>query len=159
MRPGRYPLHLFPARPSSCRYSRRSDTIRLTSIISIRSCKPFSFSVCLHISSETAEQTECIVKLASAMLRCSRQCRFHRNLFLCEFHKVYSFFSFVSFCFYKSKKSVDFFIPLSQTHFWEQYLTLEIALPKNGTTITKSIYTSKEEQDIAYLIETDGWLG
>ena len=28
-------------------------TIRLSSIISIRSCKPFSFSVCLHISSES----------------------------------------------------------------------------------------------------------
>ena len=41
----------------------------------------------------------------------------------------------------------------------EAIVTLEIALPKNGTTITRSIYTSKEEQDIAYLIETDGWLG
>ncbi|HIZ15245.1 MAG TPA: hypothetical protein H9816_04985, partial [Candidatus Tidjanibacter faecipullorum] len=31
------------------------------------------------------------------------------------------FLVFVPFCFYKSKKSVDFFIPLSQTHFLEQY--------------------------------------
>ena len=78
-------------------HSRRSDTIRLSSIISIRSCKPFCFSVCLHISSENAVQAECRVKLASAMLRRSRHCRFHRNLFLCELHKVYSFFSF---CFF-----------------------------------------------------------
>ena len=67
-------------------------------------------------------QAECRVKLASAMLRRSRHCRFHRNLFLCEIHKVYSFFSFCLFCFYKSKKSVDFFISLSQTHFLKQYL-------------------------------------
>ena len=40
------------------------------------------------------------------------------KLFLCKIHKVYSFFSFVSFCFYKSKKSVDFFYsPISDTLF------------------------------------------
>lgn len=37
-------------------------------------------------------------------------------------------------------------------------VTLEVDLPENGKTLTKTIYTSKEERDIAYLIETDAWL-
>lgn len=37
-------------------------------------------------------------------------------------------------------------------------VTLEVDLPENGRTLTKTIYTSKEERDIAYLIETDAWL-
>ena len=37
-------------------------------------------------------------------------------------------------------------------------VTLEIDLPDNGKTLTRTIYTSQEERDIAYLIETDGWL-
>ena len=40
----------------------------------------------------------------------------------------------------------------------EVIVTLEIDLPENGKTLTRTIYTSKEEQDIAYLIETDDWL-
>ena len=40
----------------------------------------------------------------------------------------------------------------------EVIVTLEVDLPENGKTLTKTIYTSKEERDIAYLIETDGWL-
>lgn len=40
----------------------------------------------------------------------------------------------------------------------EVIVTLEIDLPENGRTLTKTIYTSKEEHDIAYLIETDDWL-
>ena len=38
------------------------------------------------------------------------------------------------------------------------FVTLDIDLPENGKTLTKTIYTSKEERDIAYLIETDDWL-
>ena len=37
-------------------------------------------------------------------------------------------------------------------------MTLEIDLPENGKTLTKTIYTSQEERDIAYLIETNDWL-
>ena len=37
-------------------------------------------------------------------------------------------------------------------------VTLEVDLPENGKTLTRTIYTSQEERDIAYLIETDGWL-
>ena len=48
---------------------------------------PFSLSACLHNTSETAAQAECRVKLASTMLRRSRQSQFHWNLFLCEIHK------------------------------------------------------------------------
>lgn len=40
----------------------------------------------------------------------------------------------------------------------EVIVTLEIDLPENGKTLTKTIYTSQEERDIAYLIETDDWL-
>lgn len=40
----------------------------------------------------------------------------------------------------------------------EVIVTLEVDLPENGKTLTKTIYTSKEERDIAYLIETDNWL-
>ena len=40
----------------------------------------------------------------------------------------------------------------------EVIVTLEIDLPENGRTLTRTIYTSKEERDIAYLIETDDWL-
>lgn len=40
----------------------------------------------------------------------------------------------------------------------EVIVTLEVDLPENGKTHTKTIYTSKEERDIAYLIETDNWL-
>ena len=69
---------------------------RLSSIISIKSCKPFSFSVCLHISSES--------------------CSFVKSI------KSTLFFSFCLFCFYKAKKSVDFFIP--KTHFLKQCLPL-----------------------------------
>ena len=42
-------------------------------------------------------------------------------MFLCEFHKVYTFLVFVLFITCKSKKSVDFFL-LSETHFLKQYL-------------------------------------
>ena len=40
----------------------------------------------------------------------------------------------------------------------EVIVTLEIDLPENGKTLTKTIYTSQEERDISYLIETDHWL-
>ncbi|MDY6320482.1 MAG: transposase, partial [Bacteroidales bacterium] len=40
----------------------------------------------------------------------------------------------------------------------EVIVTIEVDLPENGKTLTKTIYTSKEERDIAYLIETDDWL-
>ena len=40
----------------------------------------------------------------------------------------------------------------------EVIVTLEVDLPENGKTLTRTIYTSQEERDIAYLIETDGWL-
>ena len=40
----------------------------------------------------------------------------------------------------------------------EVIVTLDIDLPENGKTLTKTIYTSKEERNIAYLIETDDWL-
>ena len=40
----------------------------------------------------------------------------------------------------------------------EVIVTLDIDLPENGKTLTKTIYTSKEERDIAYLIETNDWL-
>ena len=40
----------------------------------------------------------------------------------------------------------------------EVIVTLDIDLLENGKTLTKTIYTSKEERDIAYLIETDDWL-
>ena len=40
----------------------------------------------------------------------------------------------------------------------EVIVTLEIDLPENGKTLTKTIYTFQEERDIAYLIETDDWL-
>ena len=40
----------------------------------------------------------------------------------------------------------------------EVIVTLELDLPENGKTLTRTIYTSKEERDIAYLIETDDWL-
>ena len=40
----------------------------------------------------------------------------------------------------------------------EVIVTLEVNLPENHKTITKTIYTSQEERDIAYLIETDDWL-
>lgn len=40
----------------------------------------------------------------------------------------------------------------------EVIVTLEVNLPENGKTLTKTIYTSKEERDIAFLIETDDWL-
>ena len=40
----------------------------------------------------------------------------------------------------------------------EVIVTLEINLPENAKTLTKTIYTSKEERDIAFLIETDDWL-
>lgn len=40
----------------------------------------------------------------------------------------------------------------------EVIVTLEVDLPENGKTLTRTIYTSKEERDIAYLIETDDWL-
>lgn len=35
---------------------------------------------------------------------------------------------------------------------------LEIDLPENRKTLTDTIYTSKKERDIPYLIETDNWL-
>ena len=40
----------------------------------------------------------------------------------------------------------------------EVIVTIEVDLPENGKTLTKTIYTSKEERNIAYLIETDDWL-
>jgi len=40
----------------------------------------------------------------------------------------------------------------------EVIVTLEINLPENHKTMTRTLYTSKEERDIAYLIETDDWL-
>lgn len=40
----------------------------------------------------------------------------------------------------------------------EVIVTLEIDLPENGKTLTRTLYTSQEERDIAYLIETDDWL-
>ena len=40
----------------------------------------------------------------------------------------------------------------------EVIVTLDIDLTENGKTLTKTIYTSKEERDIAYLIETNDWL-
>ena len=40
----------------------------------------------------------------------------------------------------------------------EVIVTIEVELHENGKTLTKTIYTSKEERDIAYLIETDDWL-
>ena len=40
----------------------------------------------------------------------------------------------------------------------EVIVTLEVDLPENGKTLTRTIYTSQEERDIAYLIETNGWL-
>ena len=40
----------------------------------------------------------------------------------------------------------------------EVIVTLEVDLPKNGNPITETLYTAKEERDIAYLIETDDWL-
>lgn len=40
----------------------------------------------------------------------------------------------------------------------EVIVTLEIDLPKNGKTLTRTICTSQEERNIAYLIESDDWL-
>ncbi|RNC66057.1 hypothetical protein D7D25_03690 [Proteiniphilum sp. X52] len=40
----------------------------------------------------------------------------------------------------------------------EVIVTLDVDLPENGKTLTKTIYTSKRERDIAYIIETDEWL-
>ena len=40
----------------------------------------------------------------------------------------------------------------------EVIVTLEINLPESRQTVTRTLYTSKEERDIAYLIETDDWL-
>ena len=40
----------------------------------------------------------------------------------------------------------------------EIIVTLEIDLPENGKTLTRTIYTSQEERNIAYLIESDDWL-
>ena len=40
----------------------------------------------------------------------------------------------------------------------EVIVTLEINLQENRQTLTRTLYTSKEERDIAYLIETDDWL-
>lgn len=40
----------------------------------------------------------------------------------------------------------------------EVIVTLEIDLHENGKTLTRTLYTSQEERDIAYLIETDDWL-
>ena len=40
----------------------------------------------------------------------------------------------------------------------EVIVTLELDLPENGKALTRTIYTSKGERDIAYLIETDDWL-
>ena len=40
----------------------------------------------------------------------------------------------------------------------EVIVTLEIDLPENGKTLTRTIYTSQEERNIAYLIESDDWL-
>jgi len=40
----------------------------------------------------------------------------------------------------------------------EVIVTLEADLPKNGKTLTRTIYTSQEKRDIAYLIETADWL-
>ena len=75
----------------------------LSIIISIRSWRPFSLSACLHNTSETAAQAECRVKLASTMLRRSRQSQFHWDLFLCEIHKS-TIILYLLFLFYKSKE-------------------------------------------------------
>ena len=40
----------------------------------------------------------------------------------------------------------------------EVIVTVEVDLPENSKTLTKTIYTTKEERDISYLIETDDWL-
>lgn len=40
----------------------------------------------------------------------------------------------------------------------ETIVTLEIARPENGDTITRILYISPEERAIAYLIDTDDWL-
>ena len=40
----------------------------------------------------------------------------------------------------------------------ETIVTLEIDLPENEKTLTRTIYTSQEERNIAYLIESDDWL-
>ena len=40
----------------------------------------------------------------------------------------------------------------------EVIVTLEINLPESRQTMTRTLYTSKEERDIAYLIDTDDWL-
>ena len=101
--PNLEPFPFSPGRPSSRKYSRLSATIILSIIISIRSWRPFSLSACLHNTSETAAQAECRVKLASTMLRRSRQSQFHLNLFLCEIHKS-SILLYLLFLFYKSKE-------------------------------------------------------
>ena len=48
--------------------------------------------------------------------------------------------------FYKSKKSVDFFIPLSQTHFWEQYLlaVAERLCDSSSFHIMERLYLDKQ---------------
>ncbi|MBQ0095659.1 MAG: transposase, partial [Bacteroidetes bacterium] len=40
----------------------------------------------------------------------------------------------------------------------EVIVTLEINLQGNRQPLPRTLYTSKEESDIAYLIETDDWL-
>lgn len=40
----------------------------------------------------------------------------------------------------------------------EVIVTLEVDLPKNGESFTRTLYITEEERGIAYLIETDDWL-
>ena len=40
----------------------------------------------------------------------------------------------------------------------EVIVTLDIALPKQNKTVTKTLYTTEEERNIAYLIDSDNWL-
>ena len=40
----------------------------------------------------------------------------------------------------------------------EVIVTLEVDLPKNGESFTRTLYTTEEERGIAYLIETNDWL-
>ena len=117
----------------------------LSIIISIRSWRPFSLSACLHNTSETAAQAECRVKLASTMLRRSRQSQFHWNLFLCEIHKT-TILLYLLFLFYKSKEIRRLSFYLSSDYYLKRYRGLGVivfsichnypALLQNNISIT-----------------------
>ena len=49
--------------------------------------------------------------------------------------------------------SVDEVLKIAET-----VVTIEIARPENNDTLTKTLYLTKEERAISFLIETDDWL-